>query len=43
MVERSSMYLARFERAESIGDGIKILGERNFDEDEEEQKEIDEL
>ena len=33
---RESMYDVRYSKKESIGGGIHILGERNFDEDEEE-------
>ena len=43
MVERSSMYLARFEKAENVGDDVRILGEKVFDDEEEERKELEEL
>ena len=44
MVEgRPTMYQARFEKRKSIGDGIHILGERDFNDEEEERKEIEEL
>ena len=38
---RPSMYDARFEKSESVGDGVHILGVKDFDEDEEEKKEIE--
>lgn len=37
------MYEARFEKQKSVGGGVHILGERNFDDEEEEQKEVEEL
>ena len=37
------MHQGRFESKLSLGGGVHILGERNFDDEEEEQKEIDEL
>ena len=44
MVEpRPSMYNSRYDQKLSIGDNIHILGEKNYDADEEEKKEIEEL
>ena len=40
---RESMYNGRYDNKVSIGGGIHILGERNFDEEEEDQKEVEEL
>ena len=37
------MHQGRFESKLSLGGGVHILGERNFDDEEEELKEIDEL
>ena len=37
------MYDVRYENKLSIGGGIHILGERDFNEDEEEEKEVEEL
>ena len=37
------MYDSRFDKKLSVGDGVHILGERDFDESEEEKKEIEEL
>ena len=40
---RYSMADVRFQNKVSIGGGVHILGEKNFDADEEEQKEVEEL
>ena len=37
------MYNSRYDQKLSIGDNIHILGEKNYDADEEEKKEIEEL
>ena len=37
------MWVSRFEKRESIGDNMHILGERIFDEEEEEGKEVEDL
>ena len=41
--ERSSMWQGRYDKKISIGDGVHILGERAYDSDEEEKKEIEEI
>ena len=44
MVEnRGSMWQGQYDKKLSLGDGIHIIGERDFDEDEEEKKEIEDL
>ena len=40
---RLSMADVRYQNKMSIGGGVHILGERNFDADEEEDKEVEEL
>ena len=40
---RFSMADVRYQNKVSIGGGLHILGERNFDADEEEDKEVEEL